>query len=85
MLSMMGELLIKVLSKDGIDDKLKSFREDFLDNLEVRICYIPYLLLILLYSKQDLHRVNTGFNMILWMGIFDQKHILCLIFVGTSA
>ena len=27
MLSMMGEMLIKVLSKDDIDDKLKSVRE----------------------------------------------------------
>ena len=27
---------MKVLSKDDIDDKLKSVREDFLDNLEVR-------------------------------------------------
>lgn len=34
-LTMMGEMLVKVLSKDDIDDKLKSVREDFLDNLEV--------------------------------------------------
>ena len=37
MLSMMGEMLVKVLSKDDIDDKLKSAREDFLDTLEVNI------------------------------------------------
>ncbi len=34
-LTMMGEMIIKVLSKDDIDDKLKSARDDFLDNLEV--------------------------------------------------
>ena len=36
MLTMIGEMLIRVLSTDDIDDKLKSVREDFLDNLEVR-------------------------------------------------
>ena len=35
-LTMIGEMLMRVLSTDDIDDKLKSVREDFLDNLEVR-------------------------------------------------
>ena len=35
MLTMMGEMLVRVLCKDDVDDKLKSVREDFLDNLEV--------------------------------------------------
>ncbi len=36
-LTMMGEMIIKVLSKDDIDEKLKSARDDFLDNLEVKL------------------------------------------------
>ena len=52
MLSMMGEMLIKVLSKDDIDDKFKSVREDFLDNLEVRICYLSYLTALTLHQNR---------------------------------
>ncbi len=36
-LTMIGEMLVRVLSKDDIDEKLKSVRKDFLDNLEVSV------------------------------------------------
>ena len=34
-LGAMGEILIKVLSKDDLDDKMKTTRDQFLDKLEV--------------------------------------------------
>ena len=36
MLGAMGEILIRVLSKDDLDDKMKSDRDNFLEKLEVR-------------------------------------------------
>ena len=35
-LGAMGEILIRVLSKDDLDDKMKSDRDNFLEKLEVR-------------------------------------------------
>lgn len=36
-LGVMGEILLKVLSKDSLEDKLKDTRDQFLEKLEVRL------------------------------------------------
>ena len=36
-LGAMGEILMKVLSKDDLDDKMKETRDQFLDKLEVKL------------------------------------------------
>lgn len=40
MLASMGEMLIKVLSKDDLDDKMKDTRDQFLEKLEVKLLYM---------------------------------------------
>lgn len=36
-LGVMGEILLKVLSKDSLEDKLRDTRDQFLEKLEVRL------------------------------------------------
>ena len=44
MLGMLGEMIVKELSKDNLDDKQKATRDQFLDHLEVRIKIVRYCL-----------------------------------------
>lgn len=51
-LGVMGEILLKVLSKDSLEDKLKDIRDQFLEKLEVRLivdqsCNFIFVLFIL--------------------------------------
>ena len=46
----LGEMIIRVLSKDNLDDKDKKTREQFMDKLEVRMCNT-----YILYRTQALH------------------------------
>ena len=40
-LGVLGEMVIRVLSKDGLDDKQKTTRDQFLDKLEVKFKLFP--------------------------------------------
>lgn len=49
-LGVMGEILLKVLSKDSLEDKLKDTRDQFLEKLEVRLTAIRAVTLDLFCS-----------------------------------
>lgn len=71
-LGVMGEILLKVLSKDSLEDKLKDTRDQFLEKLEVRltadqscnsrsVLFILYLYLwTILKFNEKLHMFMTG-------------------------
>jgi condensin complex subunit 1 len=41
-LAAMGEILMKVLSKDDLDEKMKDTRDQFLEKLEVTTLYADW-------------------------------------------
>lgn len=81
-LGVMGEILLKVLSKDSLEDKLKDTRDQFLEKLEVRLTTIRAVTLDLFCSYCTcICGQYKNFNKKLHMFMTSEKEVCLLTFI----